>query len=184
MESQKEQLKDKERIKNIKVVQGDITQISADALITAINSGGLWFGGIDEAIQKVAGNMYHHQAAQYTLKNLQTIVARGTKEHSGKFKDVVFVVDDLESPLNKIIYAGLERANNEGYQNILLPAIRMGVMAGTIEKTPQEATEEIALGLKNFLGKYSKKTKLEDIKFVVYNNSNLARDMSSVFDKI
>lgn len=38
---------------NIQVVQGDITQISVDAIMTAINSGGMWFGGVDGAIQNL-----------------------------------------------------------------------------------------------------------------------------------
>ncbi len=39
-------------------------------------------------------------------------------------------------------------------------------------------------GLSNFVSKYSGKTKLEDIKVVVYNNSALARDISSALGKI
>ena len=163
------------------VTEGDITQIPADALMTAINSGGMWFGGIDGAIQRVAGDMYHNQASQAApLKDLQTVVARGTGSHRGKFRDVVFVVDDLESPLNDIVYAGLETASNEGYQHILVPTIRMGVMAGAREKTPQEAVKKMAQGVNDFLDKYSKKTKLENIQFVVYNNPALAMDMSKV----
>jgi len=96
------------------VTEGDITQIPADVLMTAINSGGMWFGGIDGAIQRVAGNMYHNQASQASpLRDLQTIVARGTGKHRGKFRDVVFVVDDLESPLNDVIYTRLEAASSE-----------------------------------------------------------------------
>ena len=115
----------------IYAVEGDITQIPADALMTAINSGGLWFGGIDGAIQRVAGNMYHNQASQAApLNNLQTVVARGSGKHKGKFRDVVFVIDDLKSPLDKVVYAGLEAASNEGYTSLLVPTIRMGVMAG------------------------------------------------------
>ena len=97
------------------VVLGDITQIPTDAIMTAINSGGLWFGGIDGAIQRVAGNHYHAQAAEaMPLSDLQTVVARGNaSKHMGKFNDVVFVVDDLESSLDKVVYTGLEAAHQE-----------------------------------------------------------------------
>ena len=47
---------------SVNVVDGDITQIKADALITAINSGGMWFGGLDGAIQRSSGSMFHGQA--------------------------------------------------------------------------------------------------------------------------
>ena len=169
----------------IQTIEGDITQMPADALITAINSGGLWFGGIDSAIQRVAGEMYHTQASQASpLQNLQTILAKGTGKHRGQFRDVVFVVDDLESPLNDVVYTGLDAASNERYQQVLVPTIRMGVMAGLREKTPQEAIGKMALGVRNFLDKYAQSTKLEDIKFVVYNNPNLANSMSAVLGKI
>jgi O-acetyl-ADP-ribose deacetylase (regulator of RNase III) len=163
------------------VVGGDITQIPTDAIMTAINSGGLWFGGIDSAIQKVAGNHYHAQAgANMPLSDLQSLVAKGDKaNHRGQFNDVVFVVDDLKSPLELIIYQGLETANQEGYHKLLLPAVRMGVMAGVVEKTSEEAILRIKNGINAFMGKYGKTTKLEDITFVIYGNTETAKKLSS-----
>jgi O-acetyl-ADP-ribose deacetylase (regulator of RNase III) len=40
----------------LSVISGDIAQVKSDAIITAINSGGAWFGGIDRVINNVAGN--------------------------------------------------------------------------------------------------------------------------------
>jgi len=110
------------------------------------------------------------------LVNLQTVVARGLPGiiNHGRFRDVVFVVDDLQSPLNEVVYTGLEAASNEGYQKILVPTMRMGVMRGVVEKTEEEAIQKMALGVNNFLDKYAEKTKLDDISFVVYNNPSLA----------
>ncbi|MBS3093117.1 hypothetical protein J4456_00880 [Candidatus Pacearchaeota archaeon] len=169
----------------IYTAEGDITKIPADALITAINSGGMWYGGIDGAIQRVAGDLYHKQAkAAMPLRNLQTVVARGGARPDRKigFRDVVFVVDDLESPLNEVIYTGLEAASE--YKSVTIPTIRLGVMQGIIEKTPQEAIARMADGVNDFLDKYAEITKLENIKFVVYNNPILAETMSSVLNKI
>lgn len=159
------------------VVQGDITQLPGDAVMTAINSGGLWFGGIDGAIQRSAGNKYHSQAAaQMPLKNLDVVVAKGEKStHKGQFDDVVFVVDDLQSPLNDIVYKGLEASHKEGYKTLLVPAIRMGVMAGAYEKTPQETVEKIATGIRDFMADYGQDTGLETITFVVYSDPNLIK---------
>jgi O-acetyl-ADP-ribose deacetylase (regulator of RNase III) len=54
----------------VSVIEGDITRINADAIVTAINSAGMWFGGIDDAIQRAAGDFYHNQAeAKMPLKN-------------------------------------------------------------------------------------------------------------------
>jgi len=156
----------------IYVSQGDLTKVPTDAIVTAINSGGLWFGGIDGAIQRVAGNHYHTQAQKaMPLSDLQTVVAKGSRtDHNGEFDNVVFVVDDLQSPLNNVMYKGLEAASNEGYQNIVLPTIRMGVMLGIVEKTPQEAIQRMSNGVNEFMNKYGSNTKIRNLGFVVYND--------------
>lgn len=168
----------------ISVVNGDITKMKSDALVTAINSGGLWFGGIDSAIQRVVGNMYHAQAAaKMPLKNLQTVIAGGNGASRAAFRDVVFVVDDLQSPLNEVVYAGLQASNNEGYKMITVPTIRMGVMNGVVEKTPEEAIAKMTLGVHDFLNDYARKTSLENLNFVVYNDTRLARQLEESFNQ-
>lgn len=151
---------------------GDITQISTPAIMTAINSGGLWFGGVDGAIQRISGNHYHAQAlAHMPLKDLDVVIAKGGKtKHSGKFKDVVFVVDDLESPLQNVVYTGLEAVHNESYNKVLIPSMRMGVMLGVVEKTPQEAVDRMNKGVRKFADKYGANTQLNNLTFVVYND--------------
>jgi O-acetyl-ADP-ribose deacetylase (regulator of RNase III) len=153
----------------VKLVQGDITQYPTDAIITAINSEKLWFGGIDGAIQRAAGSHYHQQVAnKSSLKDLDVIVAKG-KPHSGKFKDVVFVVDDLRRGLQEIVYAGLEAAHNQDYKSVALPTIRMGVMMGVVEKTYEQTVMRMVSGVKKFQTDHPK-TLLEEIAIVVYND--------------
>ncbi|MEK6908731.1 MAG: hypothetical protein AABX23_01625 [Nanoarchaeota archaeon] len=164
------------------VVDGDITKIPADALITAINSGGMWFGGIDGAIQRVAGDHYHSQASKaMPLQNLQTIIAKGGARPDRKigFRDVVFVVDDLRSPLDEVVYAGLEAAHSQNYGKILIPTIRMGVMAGVVEKTPQEAISKLGAGIGRFMDQYGAKTKMNNLTFVVYGDVATAMKLRS-----
>lgn len=163
----------------LSVVEGDITRIPADAIMTAINSGGMWFGGIDGAIQRVAGNHYHSQAQKaMPLTDLQTVVAKGNrKNHKGQFDNVVFVVDELESPLERVVYNGLEAVNNAGFRSVLVPTIRMGVMLGAVEKSAQEAVDRISDGTQEFLDKYGKGASLQDLKFVVYNDSSIANNL-------
>ena len=169
---------------NLYLVQGDITQIPADAIMTSINSGGLWFGGIDRAIQGVAGTYYHGQAAaQMPLRDLQTVVAKGDDyyQNRGKFKDVIFVVDDLRHPVDDVVYAGLESAHKEGYKTLLIPAIRMGVMAGVVEKTSLETVLGIRKGVDRFMDKYDGTTKLEDLIFVVYRDPTSIKQLEEGF---
>lgn len=158
----------------VSVVSGDIARVSSDALITAINSGGMWFGGIDGVINRVAGSLFHTQAGEaMPLKDGQTVVARsnGHAHNVGAFKNVVFVVDDLQQPLRQIVYNGLEAASGAGFVRVSLPTIRMGVMLGMVEKSLDEAVSEMATGVRKFLAD-NLKTSVRSITFVVYNDQH------------
>ena len=163
------------------VVSGDITRMSADALIAAINSGGAWFGGIDGVINRAAGSLFHAQAREaMPLKDGQTIVARSDGHaHDGAFRNVVFVVDDLLQPLRQIIYNGLKAASDAGFVKISLPAIRMGVMLGVVEKSLDEAVSEMATGVRNFLADHPD-TLVQDITFVIYGDQRAQPLLESV----
>lgn len=155
----------------ISVIAGDISGVPSNALITAINSEGLWYGGIDRVIQGKAGNGFHSQATSaMPLRDGQTVVARGKGiSNGGKFENVVFVVDDLERPLNEIVSAGLRAADNSGYESVTIPTIRMGVMLGIVEKTTEEVAHEMAKGIATF--KEAGQQSLKSITFVVYNDA-------------
>ncbi|MBU6501073.1 MAG: macro domain-containing protein [Patescibacteria group bacterium] len=163
----------------IEVVSGDIARVESDALITAINSGGMWFGGIDGVIQRAAGELFHQQAANAKLVDGEAIVARGGNRNSGKFKNVIFVVDDLTRPLHQIVLAGLRTAETSGFSSVSLPTIRMGVMLGVVEKTPQQAVSEMVHGVNIFLSENPKS--VQNITVVVYNETNLHRLLASAF---
>ena len=155
----------------VSVVSGDIAKVNVDALITAINSGGLWFGGIDGVINRAARNLFHSQAtAAMPLHDGQTIVAlKQGRAHGGAFVNVVFVVDDLQRPLHEIVYNGLKAASDAGFKSVSLPTIRMGVMLGVVEKSTEEAVEEMAKGVTKFIAE-NVNTSLKNITFVVYND--------------
>ena len=158
-------------------ISGDITSVNSDAIITAINSGRLWFGGIDGAIQRVAGNIYHNQAMNEELSDLKVIVARGDhNNHKGKFDNVVFVVDDLRSELRGVIARGLEEADAAGFKNVTIPAIRTGVMLGAVEKSLEQVVDEYMKGIRRYVGRKRVKGQvpgIQAIAFVTYNNPEL-----------
>ncbi len=155
----------------VSYIKGDISKVPADALITAINSGGMWFDGIDGVIQRCAGNLFHAQAeASMPLKHGQTVVARAKGIHRGQFANVVFVVDDLQGKLRMIVFAGLKAAADAGFTTVTLPAVRMGVMLGVVEKSPIEAATEIMSGIKMFVDQYP--SALKSITLVIYNDPN------------
>lgn len=161
--------------KNVTVLSGDISAVKADGLITAINSGGMWFGGIDGVIMKSVGGQFHEQAkGAMPLKDGQVVVARGgSGTVRAAFQNVIFVVDDLKQPLHNIVLAGLRAAEANGMKSVTLPTIRMGVMLGVVEKSVTEAIAEMSLGIDKFLGEYPESALR--ITFVVYNDAPTQR---------
>ena len=157
----------------IVIHDGDISQVPSDAMITAINSGGMWFGGIDGVIQRAAGTGFHQQAsAAMPLKDGQTVVAKKRAAHRGAWGDVVFVIDDLQQPLNKIVRGALTAAGDAGYRTVSLPAIRTGVMLGAVEKNAQQAVAEIILGFRSYLDE-TPGTSIKEIRRVQEFNAPL-----------
>jgi O-acetyl-ADP-ribose deacetylase (regulator of RNase III) len=153
----------------VQIVAGDIANIHADALIAPINSGQAWHGAIDGVIQRCAGWQFHQQAAAAApLHDQQTINATVRDCHTGAFRNVVFVVDDVERPLRQIVLAGLKAADAAGYESVSLPAMRLGVMMGAFERSVEATVREMAEGTKAFVD--SKPTNIRSITFVVYSD--------------
>jgi O-acetyl-ADP-ribose deacetylase (regulator of RNase III) len=152
----------------VEVLSGDITRVKADSLITAINSGGMWFGGIDGAIQRCAGDIFHAKAAAEKLTDGKTVFASSDHFHGGSFKSVLFVVDDLKQPLREIVTAALREAERRQLSSITLPTIRTGVMVGVYEPTAQAALDEMAIAVRQFV---ATSPQMERITFVIYNDS-------------
>lgn len=164
---------------DVKVFEGDIAQVESDALVTAVNSEGAWYGGIDGVIQRAAGSWFHLQAKDVMTgdpsfsslhKQGKTILARGSSERNrGRFRNVVFVIDDLEGPLSQVVQNGLKTASDAGFTSVSLPTIRMGVMLGAVEKSVEEAVGQMREGVVAFM-RDNPNTKLSSITFVVYDD--------------
>jgi O-acetyl-ADP-ribose deacetylase (regulator of RNase III) len=152
----------------VNVVDGDITQIKTDAVITAINPTGMWFGGLDAAIQRSSGYMFHGQAqAAMPLSDGQVVYAPDQHLHNGKFGAVLFVVDGLEQPLYDLVTLALEAAVKHELLSVNIPSIRTGVMAGVYEPRTQ-ALSDLARAVGDFVRKHP--GKLDEINIVVYNS--------------
>jgi len=160
----------------VNVISGDISRVNSDALVTAINSSGAWFGGIDRVIQRVAGNHFHNQAdALMPLSDGQTILASGNG--TSQFQNVIFVVDDLKQPLEIIIFLGLKAARDAGFKAVTLPTIRMGVMLGAVEKSRLDTVSAMVNGVNLF--NQSGGADL-DITFVVYSDQETKKLLESL----
>lgn len=164
----------------VSVFNGDITKTPGN-IITLINSEGMWFGGVDGAIIRAAGNMYHEQAAAaHPLKDGKTVVARKTTKHRGPFRDVIFVIDDLQQPLSALVLAGLQAAEEAGLDTVNLPAMHTGVMLGVKEKTLDQTADEMAKGIRQFLA--TKPKKVQTINIVVYNDASVAETIKRALE--
>lgn len=166
---------------NLFVIKGDITRtVPVEAIVTLINSDGMWFGGVDGAIQRVAGRHYHAQAGVVLntsgLINAQSVVAKGDQAyHNGSFDNVVFVVDDLQSPLNELVYTALQTAKREGYSSVALPLMRTGVMLGLVEPDVRTVVQQMRLGIDRFLEEGDVNM---DIYIVVYGEPEAVKMLS------
>ena len=76
----------------------------------------------------------------------------------------------MQSPISEVIYSGLEAGVAANYDTIAIPTIRMGVMAGAVEKTPQATVAGMSEGINRFLHDYGGEINLKGITFVVYRD--------------
>lgn len=162
----------------VNVVDGDITQVQTNALITAINSGGMWFGGLDGAIQRSSGSMFHEQAyAAMPLSDGQIVYAPEQRPHNGKFEAVLFVVDDLQLPLYDLITRALEATMNHELMSVNIPTIRTGVMAGVCEPR-SHALGYLARAVNDFTAEHP--NAIDEINIVAYGNESDGMFLRSV----
>lgn len=165
----------------IQITQGDIAKFPAAALLTPINSGGAWWGAIDDVIERHCGRQFHDQArARMPLQEGQTIYAKKRQNHRAAFGDVIFVIDDTRRPLREILLAGLLEAEAHGISDLSIPAMRTGVKLGMFERTLEATIRELAEGTLLFTDTGPKH--LRTATFVVYNDQPTIEAMQNLLD--
>jgi O-acetyl-ADP-ribose deacetylase (regulator of RNase III) len=153
----------------INLINGDIVDVKAQVLITAINPTGWWDGAIDNVIMKAAGGMFHGQAQQeLPLHDGQLIYARQTGPHQGAFDDVLFVVDNLKIKAYSVVTNVLRAAAYREIKTVSLTPLRTGNMADKAEPR-SEALSMFALAVRDFVD--DETLSLDEINVVVYHNS-------------
>lgn len=135
---------------SIRVLNGDITKVPSSAIITAVNASLAWFGGIDKAIYDTSNNMFHNQlAALAPLHDGQLFLAKKQRQHLGYFEDVLFVVDELQTPIYELVLSALKEAEKLKLESVSLPIMRTGMMEGIVE-SKFEVLEGIGKALLDF----------------------------------
>ena len=158
------------------VIAGDITQVPVDAMMTGINSSGMWFGGIDAAIQRAVGNVYHDILADVLRRDRHTevVVADPCDNDKGVFENVIFVIDDLKKSLQEVVEMGLAKANYCGFKTISMQMIRFGVM-NEVGSLPDDKIAEIAKAVKAQADRAD--NSIEKLYVVVYGDEGLKARM-------
>ncbi|MBU1386907.1 MAG: O-acetyl-ADP-ribose deacetylase [Proteobacteria bacterium] len=129
----------------IKIVQGNITQASVDAIVNAANSQMLGGGGVDGAIHRAAGPKLLEACKKVLAKNeirCPTGEARITEAGNLKAKYVIHTVGPryrIDKNPKKLLTSAyqnsLDLAISHGCESIAFPAISCGVYG----YPPQEA---------------------------------------------
>lgn len=161
----------------VHVCDGDISKFHVDALITAINSGQMWYGGIDAVITRSAGGQFHAQAAAALNEDpsAKVIIAERKLTCDANFKNVVFTVDDLDEDLDIVVGRALDAALAAGYQSVSIPAIRLGVMKD-LAGTQSEKVQAIVKAIRDHEAKYAQP--LHQVSIVIYDDASLSREFS------
>jgi O-acetyl-ADP-ribose deacetylase (regulator of RNase III) len=163
--------KESEFSTRVEVIKGDITKLSADAIVNAANDG-LWAGsGVCGAIHKAAGPELEKECL--TLGGCKTGDAKITKGYKLPAKWVIHAVgpvwyggDKGEDELLAGCYrASLLLAEKHNIKTIAFPSISTGIFHFPIEKASNIAVREV----KNFL---DGNTSIEKVLFVCFNDED------------
>ncbi len=163
----------------INILLGDITQVKADAIVNAANSGMLGGGGVDGAIREAAGKSLQEECIRLRKEEipdgLKTGEAIQTKAYNLPAKIIIHTVgpkyysEDIN--LLKNCYTNcLKLAEENNCESIAFPAISTGAYGCPIEKS--------AKIVKEVLNKYDFKV-ITEIKLVLFTKEDFG-----VYNKI
>lgn len=156
----------------IAIVEGDITKIDADAIMTTVKSDPEeWFGGIDNAIKGVGGDLfYNYLREELPLREHQVVFVRGSRHaHPGRlFDSVIFIVDDGVLDNAVVMEKALDRANINGLSRVLAPLFGISFIKTADEKRLIDIAEMTFTGLFTHFAK--KPSTVKEVTFV-FNNA-------------
>lgn len=161
------------------VANKSVCEVASEALITAIDSKGIWCGQVDLAIRESVGSYYHQcllghitqKSGRDMFVDGQVQEIRGDEKHKATFNNIIFVIDDTIKPLSDIICAGLTKANENKYKVVSMSCIRAGESFGRKEKSFEEMAQQIYLGIRKFL-KNEDTISIKRLLMLTYDNDD------------
>lgn len=159
----------------VEVLQGDISEVSADAIVNAANNH-LWMGaGVAGAIKRRGGDEIEREAvSKGPISVGEAIVTRAGRLKSKWVIHAAVMGQDLATDEQKIRLAtrnALERASELGVASIAIPALGTGVGGYPPDSAAHIMIEEIAQHA-------TKRRKPSNVQFVLYS-----ADSRAVFEK-
>ena len=156
----------------IKLVQGDITKETTDAVVNAANTGLRGGGGVDGAIHRAGGPAILQECIEKYPHGCETGEARITTAGLMKAKFVIHTpgpiwrggVENEESLLRNSYRNSILIASEYKVKTISFPSISTGVYGFPIEKASQIAINTVI--------EESKGTTVEEVHFVLFSDSD------------
>jgi len=165
----------------VQVLQGDITELRADALVNAANSH-LWMGaGVAGAIKKKGGRIIEDEAVKLgPIPTGEAVITTGGALHCRYIIHAAGMGPDLKTNPDKIRKAttnALRRAEEKGLKSVAFPAIGAGV--GKIEP------KEVAFVMIDSLVEYARTgTNIRKVIFVLFSEDVYSAFMNELSQRI
>ncbi len=166
----------------IEIIQADITQLNADAIVNAANNALMGGGGVDWAIHKAAGKDL--MEACRLLKGCETGQSKMTEGYDLPAKFIIHTVgpvwnngtENEEVLLQSCYETALQLAIDNGLKTIAFPSISTGAYRFPFEGATQIAYTTIRGILEN-------NDLIEKVYLVCYSDKDL-RQMKKVIERL
>ena len=162
-------------MKTIKIIKGDITQISVDAIVNAANTSLLGGGGVDGAIHRKGGATILAECKQIRAKQGGCAVGQAVVTSAGNLPAdyVIHAVGPTwrKGESNEAIL--LENAYRHSFQlaeNLQLKTVAFPNISTGVYRFPKQLAAQIAL--KTINEELSKRQSIQEVIFVCFDEEN------------